>query len=347
MLKLQNRAVGPGQPPYIIAEIGSNHNGDMALCRELVVAAAECGADAVKFQSWSKSSLISEAEFRRNQSYADTKRHFGSLREMVEAYAFTPEQHVSIAAYCQEQNVHFMSSAFSNKEVDLLKEVGSAAIKIASMDVTHELLLEHAASSGVPVILSTGMASLAEVARAAEILQVGDSQAALLHCVSIYPPNMRDIHLNNIPMLRQAFGLPVGFSDHTRGVAVPLASVALGACIIEKHFTLDKDMSGWDHWISADPPELRTLCEEAKNIYEALGSAQRSVSEAELKKRESFRRRAVVTRALKAGHKLSLEDLDFKRPGTGIHPNEYRYLLDRELKRDLAADTELEWNDLI
>lgn len=343
-LSLNGRSVGPGFSPYVIAEVGSNHNGDMDLCKELVAEAARCGADAVKFQSWSATSLISEAEFRRNSSYSDKKRHFGSLREMVEAYQFTYEQHLEIAAYCQEKNIHFMSSAFSKEEVDLLKEVGSAAIKLASMDVTHLLLLRYAATSGVPLILSTGMASMAEVAQAVDALQ--GSELALLHCVSIYPPDMQDVHLKNIPMLKTAFELPVGFSDHTVGTAVSLAAVALGACIIEKHFTLDKDMAGWDHWISADPGELESLCTEAKNIHAALGSHKRIVSAAELEKRTKFRRRAVLTQALSAGHVLTLADLDFKRPGTGVHPNEYDYVLGRRLKHDLAAETELNWDDL-
>ena len=347
-LTLNGQSVGQDQPPYIIAEIGSNHNGDMDLCKELVAAASGCGADAVKFQSWSAHSLISEAEFERNSSYSDKKRHFGSLREMVEAYQFTREQHFEIAEYCRSQNIHFMSSAFSNKEVDLLKETGSAALKIASMDVTHVLLLEYAAASGLPIILSTGMASLSEVSDAVAALERGGvSELALLHCVSIYPPDMADIHLNNIPMLHQTFDVPVGFSDHTVGVATSLAAVALGACIIEKHFTLDKDMAGWDHWISADPTELETLCKEAKNVHAALGSHKRVVSEAERKKRQSFRRCAVVNTSLKAGHVLRLEELEFKRPGTGIHPDEYQYIVGRKLKRDLAAESELSWDDLV
>lgn len=346
-LMLQGRQVGATQPPYIIAEIGSNHNGDMALCKELIDAAASCGADAVKFQSWTSNTLVSKAEYARNTTYDDTHRHFGTLQEMVEKYQFTPDQHYEVATYCREKNIHFMSSAFSQQEVDLLKDVGSAAIKIASMDVTYPLLLEAAGASGVPLILSTGMASMAEIDEAlAAIKRGGDSEVALLHCVSIYPPDMRDIHLHNIPMLRQTFGLAVGFSDHTRGTAIPLASVALGACIIEKHFTLDKNMDGWDHWISADVPELETICREARNVFEALGSHSRIVSQAELEKRQKFRRCTVLKTDLKAGHTLRVSDLDFKRPGTGIHPNEYQYVVGRTLKADLEADHELSWDDL-
>jgi N-acetylneuraminate synthase len=146
--------------------------------------------------------------------------------------------------------------------------------------------------------------------------------------------------------LEQTFGVPVGFSDHSTGTAIPLAAIALGACIIEKHFTTDKQMEGWDHWISADPAELEVICREGKNIFEALGSSTRIVSEAEMAKRSKFRRRAVLTRDIKAGEVISLTDLDFKRPGTGIHPNEFSFVVGRKVNKDLEAEAELEWEDL-
>jgi N-acetylneuraminate synthase len=346
-INLNGRLVGPGHPPYIIAEIGSNYNGDMTLCKHMIDEAKRCGADAVKFQSWSKNSLISKAEFARNTAYADTHRHFGSLEQMVEKYQFTAEQHHEVAAYCKQIGIHFMSSAFAAEEVDLLASMDTPAIKAASMDVNHLPLLAHMAKSGKPIILSTGMASMAEVATAMQTLQEnGAKEISLLHCISIYPPEYKDIHLNNIKTLEQTFGVPVGFSDHSIGTAIPLAAIALGACIIEKHFTTDKQMEGWDHWISADPTELEVICREGKNIFESLGSASRIVSEAELAKRGKFRRRAVVTRAMKKGEVIKIEDLDFKRPGTGIHPNEYMYVVGRIVNKDLEAEVELEWQDL-
>jgi N-acetylneuraminate synthase len=175
----------------------------------------------------------------------------------------------------------------------------------------------------------------------------GAKEISLLHCISIYPPEYKDIHLNNMKTLEQTFGVPIGFSDHSIGTAIPLAAIALGACIIEKHFTTDKQMEGWDHWISADPAELEVICREGKNIFESLGSASRIVSEAELAKRGKFRRRAVVTRAMKKGEVIKIEDLDFKRPGTGIHPNEYMYVVGRKVNKDLEAEAELEWGDLL
>jgi N,N'-diacetyllegionaminate synthase len=346
-INLSGRLVGPGHPPYIIAEIGSNYNGDMTLCKRMIDEAKRCGADAVKFQSWSKNSLISKAEFARNTTYADTHRHFGSLEQMVEKYQFTAEQHVEVAAYCKEVGIHFMSSAFAPEEVDLLASMDTPAIKVASMDVNHLPLLAHMAKSNKPIILSTGMASLDEIAVAMNVLKEnGATEISLLHCISIYPPDYADIHLNNMQMLAETFDVPIGFSDHSVGTAIPLAAIALGACIIEKHFTTNKEMEGWDHWISADPTELEVICREGKNIFTALGSAKRIVSEAELAKRSKFRRRTVLKKAIKAGEVLSLEHLDFKRPGTGIHPNEYPYVVGRSVKRDLEVDVELEWSDL-
>lgn len=346
-LDLDGQLVGAGEPPYIIAEIGSNHNGDMELCRRLIDAAKSCGAEAVKFQSWSESSLISRAEYARQTQYADKKRHFGTLEEMIERYQLTPEQHREMAAYCQEKGISFLSSCFSSEEVDLLESLDVAAFKIASMDINHLPLLEHIASKKRPVILSTGMATLGEIEKALSILQHGGAApVALLHCIAIYPPSFEIIDLRNILSLRQAFDVPVGFSDHTLGTSIALAAIALGACIIEKHFTLDKGMEGWDHAISADPGELEVIVREGRNVFAALGSPVRTVSDQEMEKRKAFRRRLVVKHAMNRGERLRLEDIDFKRPGTGIHPDELPYVVGRSLARDVAPDDELEWSDL-
>lgn len=347
-LNLCNRLIGPGEPPYIIAEIGANHNGDMKLAKQLIDIAKSCGADAVKFQSWSKSSHISRAEYARNTRYADTKKHFGTLEEMVERYQLTSEQHREVVAYCDEKGIAFLSSCFSYEAVDLLESLNVAAFKIASMDINHLLLLKYVASKKRPVILSTGMATLGEIERALDVLRHGGAgPVALLHCISIYPPNYEIINLRNIATLQRAFDVPVGFSDHTLGTAIPLAAIARGACIIEKHFTLDKDMDGWDHAISADPAEMETIVREGRNVFVALGSATRTVSEAEMEKRRAFRRCLVVKRAMRKGDKLRLEDIDFKRPGSGIHPDEFSYVVGRSLARDVAPDTELKWSDLL
>jgi N-acetylneuraminate synthase len=347
-LNLAGRFVSSSEPPYIIAEIGSNHNGDMDLCKRLIDAALISGADAVKFQSWSKTSIISAAEYKRNTSYEDKKKHFGSLEEMVEKYQLTPEQHFEAADYCRERGITFLSSCFTRQEVDLLDELNVAAFKIASMDINHLLLLEYVAKKKRPVILSTGMATLGEIERAIDVLKKNGSQnIALMHCIAVYPPTYEQINLRNIISLQKIFDMPIGFSDHSLGTSIPLAAIAIGACIIEKHFTLDKDMVGWDHAISANPTELSIIVQEGRNVFSSLGSFVRTVYEDEIEKRKKFRRRLVVTKALQKSHKLQLEDIDFKRPGTGIHPDEYYYVLGRVLNRDVHADEEIKWDDLV
>lgn len=346
-IEIDGILVGPGCSPYIIAEIGSNHNGDMDLCRRLIDSAAECGAHAVKFQSWTDKSLIAEEEYARNTSYSDKKKHFGSLREMVTAYQLTAEQHAIAAAHCKSRGIAFCSTPFASEEADLLEELDVPFFKIASMDVTYLSLLKHVARKQRPVIISTGMATLAEMERAVETVRAeGNEQIILLHCVSIYPPDYDTIHLRNIPALEQAFGVPVGFSDHTLGTAIPLAAIALGASVIEKHFTLDQDMEGWDHAISANPEQLRTIVREGKNIITALGDTRRTVSAAEMEKRKKFRRSLVTTRELQRGHVLTESDLGAKRPGTGIGPDEIQYVLGRRLAADLTADQLLIWSHL-
>lgn len=347
-LALGNTTVGEGCPPYVIAEIGSNHNGDMTLCRQLIDAAADAGAHAVKFQSWSETSLIAREEYARNTEYADKKKHFGSLLDMVRTYQFTEQQHHEALAHCRKRGIAFCSTPFSERETDLLEELDVPFFKIASMDIVHLPFLRFVARKGRPMIISTGMATLAEIDRAVEtVRREGNEQIALLHCISIYPPEYETIHLRNIDMLRQVFDLPVGFSDHSLGVAIPLAAVAQGACIIEKHFTLDKDMPGWDHAISADPSELRTIVVEGGNIFAALGSARRTVLAAEMEKRAKFRRSLVARTNLPKGHVLTEQDLTAKRPGTGISPAEQDYVLGRTLACAVEEDQVLSWTDLL
>lgn len=339
------RTLAADRPPYVIAEIGSNHNGDMGLCKELIEAAAACGAHAAKFQSWTDASLISQAEYERNVSYGDKKRHFGTLREMVEEYQLTHSQHEQAAQMCADAGVDFLSSAFSVAEIDLLVGLGVPAIKLASMDVNHPLLLRAASESGKTVLLSTGMATLDEIARAVDVLRRG-SGFALMHCVSLYPAAPETLNLRNIAMLHETFGCPVGFSDHSEGIAAAIASVALGCTTIEKHFTVDCSLPGWDHWMSSDPEQMKALCDGVAAAHAALGSHRRTVSEGEIEQRKKFRRCIVVTRDIAAGETLALGDLDFKRPGHGIDPDQYPFVVGRRTSRDLSAGRELDWSDL-
>jgi sialic acid synthase SpsE len=348
-MKVGNREIKDFGNPYIIAEIGSNHNGEMELARQLIDSARECGCDAVKFQSWTPESLISKEEYDKNQKYNDSpKKHFGSLKAMVEKYYLRTEQHFELKKYCDKVGITFLSTPFSNSEVDLLEELNVPCFKVASMDINNLLLLEYIAKKCKPIILSTGMASLAEIESAVKTIEAsGNRQIILLHCIAIYPPVYEDIHLNNILMLRQTFGYPIGFSDHTKGVAIPLASIALGSCVIEKHFTLDKNMPGWDHEISADPQEMKTIVEESQNVVKSMGSFRRTVGKAEQDKKIKFRRSLIAKGDMKEGDEVTLADLSVKRPETGIRPDEIKYVVGRKLKRNISHDEVIRWEDLV
>lgn len=349
-IKFGNRTIQDYTKPYIIAEIGANHNGDMDLAKQMILSAKESGADAVKFQSWTPTSLIAKEEYDRNQSYNDGdggKKHFGSLKEMVDKYYLREEQHYELKNYCDTLGVTFASTPFSAYEVNLLEKCEIPFFKIASMDINNYQLLRVVAEKGKPVILSTGMATLSEIDNAVSFLNKnGIEDISLLHCISIYPPLYEEINLNNILMLRKAFGLPIGFSDHTIGTSIPLASIALGACIIEKHFTTDKDLPGWDHMISADPIELKTIRVEGDNIVSAMGSYPRIVSKSEQEKKAKFRRSVVFTADLPSGHVLTENDLTSKRPGTGISPDLIPVIVGRKLSHPVESDTLVEWRQI-
>lgn len=334
--------------PYVIAEIGANHNGDMNLAKKIIDSAVECGCDAVKFQSWTPESLISKGEYEKNQKYNDSaKKHFGSLREMVEKYYLTTEQHFELSAYCKDKNVDFCSTPFSNMEADLLEKLEVPFYKIASMDINNIPFLDYVAKKGKPIILSTGMATLSEIEKAINVItKANNDDIILLHCISIYPPLFEDINLNNISMLSNTFGYPVGFSDHTIGYSIPLASVALGACIIEKHFTLDKDLPGWDHEISANPEEMKIICTESKNIIKSLGTFRRVVSDAEEEKKRKFRRSAVSRIPMSKGHIIRESDIEFKRPGTGIPPDQIDFIIGNTVKENIDEGQLIFWENI-
>lgn len=347
-MKLGNREIRDFGAPYIIAEIGSNHNGDIDLAKKLIGSARSCGCDAVKFQSWTPDSLIAKEEYDRNQKYDDSpKKHFGSLKEMVEKYYLRRDQHFELKKYCDTAGITFISTPFSVEEADLLEELQVPFYKIASMDINNLILLEHVAKKNKPIILSTGMATIAEIQNAIKTIEAAENcQIILLHCVAVYPPAYTDIHLNNISMLRRTFGYPVGFSDHSKGTVIPLASVVLGSCVIEKHFTLDKDMPGWDHEVSADPRDMKTIVEESRNIVRALGGYQRVIGKAEQEKKLKLRRSIIAKSDLKEGRILTLDDLTFKRPETGIRPDEVKYVVGRRLKRNISQDEVIHWDDV-
>jgi len=344
----KKRSVGSGEEPYIIAEIGSNHNGDMILAKQLIDSAKRAGADCVKFQSWSKETIFSKVTYEDNYFLADDYRDRDdyTLEQIVEKYAITEEQLKEMSDYCGKIKIDFTSTPFSRKEVDfLVDQLNVEFIKVASMDLNNYQFLDYIARKGKPIILSTGLSSLAEIDKAVQTIEdTGNKRIILLHCVAIYPPEDSQVNINNIGSLSTIYPYPIGFSDHTLGTCIPLASVAKGACVVEKHYTLDKEMFGWDHKISANEEDMHIITEGAKRIYNAMGNGR--IGRVEQRERlDSFRRSIVAARAIKVGEIIQEDMLDFKRPGTGLEPEVSKYIIGKLAKRDIAYDEIISVND--
>lgn len=345
--------------PFVIAEIGSNHNGELELAKHLIDKAIACGADAVKFQSFD-TTLFSESCYEgdeRRQKLMDEspalKRFFTQvhpeLKREMKTYMTPKEMFRAIKKYCDEKGIIFFCTPLDKGAVDFcVDELDMPMIKVASMDLNNYPFLDYLARKGKPLILSTGMSTFSEIVEAVEtITKAGNEQLVILHCVSLYPPKDEIIQLNNLDLLRRVFNFPIGYSDHSFGFSVPLAAIAKGACMIEKHFTIDKNLPGWDHKVSATPFELMTIVEEGNKIYRALGTGERVVSKEELEKRHLFRRSIVVIRNMNKGEVIKETDLDFRRPGIGLEPKEVKHVIGRTLKNDLKADDLVRWEDLV
>lgn len=328
--------------PYIIAEIGSNHNGDMQIAEKLIASAKESGADCVKFQSWSKETIFSKIKYEENYFLADDYRNRTdyTLEEIVEEFSVSEQELIELQAIAHKNDIEFSCTPFSNREAEFLAhELNVPFIKVASMDVNNYPFLNHVAKLQKPIVLSTGLSTLSEIDKAILTIEAtGNKNITILHCVAEYPPKDKNVNLNNIVTLQNCFpDYDVGFSDHSIGTCLPLASVALGVKIIEKHFTLDKNMFGWDHKISATPAEMSEISEGSKRISDALGSYRISALESDERKSE-FRRSIVTTKAIGKGHIFTVDDLTFKRPGTGIKPEFCEMIIGRSAQRDIEQD---------
>lgn len=347
---LNDKKIGDYQKPYIIAELGANHNGDMELAREMIKQAKKAGCDCVKFQSWSKDSVFSKKVYDENHFLEDDYRNRDdfTLEQIVEEFSISENELIEMSELCKEIGIDCTSTPFSKREADVLVDVMKVPfIKIASMDLNNYPFLEYIAKKDVPIVLSTGLSDLSEIDTAIRTIEAtGNNKIMILHCISIYPPEMQDINLNNILSLRRIYPeYPIGFSDHSIGTAIPLAAIALGSCIIEKHFTLDKEMFGWDHKVSADYKEIETIVKEGININLALGTTRKIVNKQEIKKREAFRRSIVAARDIRKGSIITIDDLDFKRPGTGLAPEMVDFIVGRVAMRDIRYDEILEKAD--
>lgn len=347
-MRIKNHEIRNFTEPYVIAEIGSNHNGDMELARQLIDSAKEVGADCVKFQSWSKDSIFSRQVYNDNYFLKDDYRNRTdyTLEEIVDAFSVSEEELIELKKYCDEVDIEFASTPFSPKEADFLVDVLDVAfIKIASMDINNYPFLDYVARKGKPIIMSTGLSTLAEVDKAVKtIYAAGNKELSLLHCVAIYPPDDHEVNLLNIKMLRDLYDVPVGFSDHTIGATACIGAAIHGACVLEKHFTLDNDMFGWDHKISADPHLMKTIIAEGKRAVKMNGSYNKQLVESE-ERQNAFKRSIVAGRDIEQGEIFSAENLDFKRPGTGLEPGFVEVILGRKATRDIAFDEQITMED--
>ncbi|WP_018132195.1 N-acetylneuraminate synthase [Effusibacillus pohliae] len=352
------------QRAYIIAEVGVNHNGSLEMAKQLVDAAAEAGADAVKFQTFKAEKLVSRTAPKAEYQTKTTDQNESQL-EMLKKLELDEAAHLSLIKYCHEQGIEFLSTPFDLESVDLLAyRFDLPRLKIASSEITNAPLLLNAARSGKPIILSTGMSTLGEVEMALGVLAFGytkpdvtpslaafcqafcseegqralQERVILLHCTTEYPAPVRDVNLRAMDTLQAAFGLPVGLSDHTSGIAIPIAAVARGAVVIEKHFTLDRDLPGPDHKASLEPEELKAMVRSIREVEEALGSARKYPAGSEFKNMVAARKSLVAARIIEKGELFTEHNLTIKRPGDGISPMLYWEWLGKQAKKNYQAD---------
>jgi N,N'-diacetyllegionaminate synthase len=343
VVEIAGRPVGPGQPCFIIAEAGVNHNGSLEMAHKLVDVAVQAGADAVKFQTFKTERLVtpdaSKAEYQRQTTDAAESQY-----DMLRQLELSPKVHQELMAHCLEKSILFMSTPFGEESADLLDDLGVAVFKVPSGEITHLSFLTHIARYGKPMIVSTGMSYLGEVEAAVRAIeQAGNSKLVLLHCVSNYPADSVDVNLRAMHTLATAFGVPVGYSDHTLGIEVALAAVALGACVIEKHFTLDRNQVGPDHRASLEPDELRRLVQGIRTVEAALGHGRKEPVDSEVDTAAVARKSLVAAQDIPAGATLTPEMVAIKRPGTGLPPTMHPHVVGRIARTVIPAGTLLTW----
>jgi N-acetylneuraminate synthase/N,N'-diacetyllegionaminate synthase len=338
-IRIPGRAIGEGAPCFVIAEAGVNHNGSLALARRLVDAAKKAGADAVKFQTFRAEQVVSPhapkaAYQKRTTGARESQLAMGRKLELPFA-AFR-----RLAAYCRKRGILFLSTPFDHGSIDFLASLRVPLLKVPSGELTNFPLLEHVARTRRPVIMSTGMAEMAEVQAAVRALRrAGNRQLVVLQCVSNYPARPASVNLRAMQTMRQALRVPVGYSDHTLGIEVPLAAVALGACVIEKHLTLDRRLPGPDHKASLEPADFAAMVRGIRAVESALGDGRKRRMPEEEDVARVARRSLVAARSIRAGSRLRKQDVAILRPGTGLPPAMLGRVVGRRVKRSIEAGT--------
>ena len=328
----------------IIAEAGVNHNGDLGLAKQLVDVAANAGADLVKFQTFSAERLATatapKAEYQ-NRTTDEAQSQFVMLQQLE----LTPQMHEQLIADCAKRGIGFFSTGFDIQSVDYLASLGAERFKIPSGEITNLPYLRHIGGFGKPLILSAGMATMGEIEAALDTLEIAGtprSNITVLHCNTEYPTPMQDVNLLAMTRIRDAFGVAVGYSDHTAGIEVPIAAVALGAKVIEKHLTLGRNLPGSDHKASLEPDEFADMVRAIRNIEQAMGDGIKRPSPSEAKNKPIARKSLVAAKSIKTGERFTHENLTAKRPGTGISPMRWDEVMGRTATRDYAADELIE-----
>lgn len=344
MISIDGRKIGKDFKPFIIAEMSGNHNQSLEKALEIVKVAAKSGADALKLQTYTADTLtlnISSGDFflKDNESLWGGK----SLYELYQE-AYTPwEWHKPIIELSKELGMICFSTPFDSKAIDFLEDLSVPAYKIASFENIHLPLIKKVASTGKPLIVSTGMASLSEIDELVQVIRdSGCSEFALLKCTSTYPASAENTNILTIPHMREMFNCEIGLSDHTMGIGVSVAAIAHGATIIEKHFTLDRSEGGVDSTFSLEPREMKSLVKESERAYQSLGIVKYGITEKE-KKSQVFRRSLYIAQDMKAGDKLNKKNLRIVRPGMGLAPKYYDILLGRKIKFDVEKGTAISW----
>ena len=345
-IQIGKKHIGEGQPCYIIAEAGVNHNGDLRIAKKLVKSAARAGADAVKFQTFSAESIATrtarKAAYQKRRSKATESQY-----EMLRRLELPREAFETLFSYAEACGIEFLSSPFDLTSADLLESIGVAAFKVPSGEITNIPLLSRIGGFNKPIILSTGMATLNEIREGIETLRTkGAQKIVLLHCVTSYPAPLESINLRMIETLAREFALPVGFSDHTEGVTAAIIARALGACVIEKHFTLDRNLPGPDHKASVEPAVLADMVKQVRLTESALGEGIKSIGRTESAIRKIARKSLVAAIIIPKGTKLNREMIDIKRPGTGIETKHLDTVIGMTARRAIQKDTVISWDML-
>lgn len=322
----------------VIAEAGVNHNGSLEIAKQLVEAALGAGADIVKFQTFTADNLVCKwAEKAAYQMQTTGLKE--SQYQMLKRLELTIDEYRELSVYCGQKKIEFLSSPFDLDSIALVNELNVRRVKIPSGEITNFPYLKRCAETGKSIILSTGMSECAEIEAALNVLKkYGAGEIAILHCNTQYPTPMEDVNLNVIPMLQNRFGIETGYSDHTSGTEAAIAAVALGATIIEKHFTLDRHMDGPDHKASLEPDELKYMVQCIRNIEKALGTCEKGITKSERDNRMIVRKSIVASRSIRKGEIFSEENLTTKRPGNGISPMRWNEVTGKTANRDYVTD---------